>query len=69
MCEREGDGEGRERKRKGEREREGEGGEREREREREIDGTFMSIVFRLSRSSACCFQSAFVILGQRTKIM
>ena len=51
------------------REKEKERGERGKEREREIDGTFMSIVFRLSRSSACCFQSAFVILGQRTKIM
>ena len=57
---------GRERRREKEKER---GGEREKEREREIDGTFMSIVFRLLRSSACCFQSAFVILGQRTKIM
>ena len=57
----------------GERKRKREGrGERERERgggEGEIDGTFMSIVCRPSRSSDCCFQSAFVILGQRTKIM
>ena len=71
MCEKEGVCEKecvRERERGGER-KEKKGGEKEKEREREIDGTIMSIVFRLLRSSACCFQSAFVILGQRTKIM
>ena len=60
----------RERERGGERRGE-KGGERKRKRGggRERDGTFMSIVFHLSRSSSCCFQSAFVILGQRTKIL